>query len=70
MPVQIYFCPIIQPGAFQSAVVHPKSGRADDVQIGKSRRAEARDVSGIRRYFRFDKANVKHKIRWELRSEN
>jgi hypothetical protein len=60
MTMQPNIVPVIQTGALQRAVVHPETGRADDVQVGKSRRAEPRDIARVGRNFRFEQSNVKH----------
>ena len=60
MTMQPHFFPVIETGAFEGAVVHPEAGRADDVQIGKSRRAEPRDIARVGRNFGFEQGYVKH----------
>lgn len=58
MTVQINVFPIVEAGAFQRPVVHPKTGDADNMQAGIRCGAEPGDVAGIRRYLWFDKRDV------------
>ena len=50
--------PIIHSGPPEFAIVHPESQGLDQVQDGVGRGAEAGDVAGIRRDFRFEQHHV------------
>ena len=51
--VQRQFLPVIDGGAADAALAKREAGSANDVQRGPRRHAQADDVAGIRRDFRF-----------------
>ena len=60
MAMQFYLVPIVEACPLELAIIHPEAGHADDMQFGKSRRAEPGNVASIRRDLGFDKSNMEH----------
>ena len=54
------FIPVIQPGASHCALVHAKSGDADNVQRGPGRRAEAGYIPRVLRDFWLNQGDGQH----------
>ena len=55
---------IIQPGAAQLLMFHVKPQRFDQVQLHAGIGAEADDIAGVGRNFRFKQDNMEHGEAW------
>ena len=51
VPVERDFIPVIQPRSFHCAIIQPKTGDANDMQLRICSRAETRDIARILRDF-------------------
>jgi hypothetical protein len=58
--VKLDLWPVVEPGATHGAVVESEARHADDVQRRARRRAEARDVAGVRRNLWLDECYSNH----------
>ena len=57
---ELYFRPVVEARAFQSAIVHTKASDTDDVQRHVSGGTQPRDVAGVRWNLRFDESDGDH----------
>lgn len=60
MSRELHMRPVVETGATHGAVVHAKSGDADDVQGSVGGGAKPRDVAGVGRDFGFYQSDCDH----------
>ena len=59
--LHVNFVPIIETGAFQFSIIKRKAKRFDQMQSGSRRKTKPTNVARVRRNFRLDQNNVKHR---------